>query len=54
MEAGAIAGISLHGPAENENDRGVGFRTAGVSGGQGFVFVSHRAGTYPNGFLRNR
>jgi len=40
-----------HGPTENENARGVAFRTAGVSDGKGFVFVSHLGEIYPSGFL---
>jgi AdoMet-dependent heme synthase len=40
-----------HGAAENENARGVAFRTAGVSDGKGFVFVSHQGEIYPSGFL---
>jgi radical SAM protein len=40
-----------HGPAENENAKGVAFRTAGVSDGKGFVFVSHQGEIYPSGFL---
>jgi radical SAM protein len=38
-------------PAENENAKRVAFRTAGVSDGRGFVFVSHRGEVYPSGFL---
>ena len=30
-----------HGATENENAKGVAWRTAGVSDGKGFVFVSH-------------
>ena len=40
-----------HGAAENENAKGVAFRTAGVSDGKGFVFVSHTGEIYPSGFL---
>jgi radical SAM protein len=40
-----------HGPTENENARGVAWRTAGVSDGKGFVFVSHQGEIYPSGFL---
>jgi len=40
-----------HGRAENENARGMAFRTAGVSDGKGFVFVSHQGEIYPSGFL---
>ncbi len=40
-----------HGPTENENAKGVAFRTAGVSDGKGFVFVSHQGEIYPSGFL---
>ena len=40
-----------HGAAENENAKGVAFRTAGVSDGKGFVFVSHLGEIYPSGFL---
>ena len=36
--------------AENENARGM-WRTAGVSDGKGFVFVSHQGEIYPSGFL---
>jgi radical SAM protein len=40
-----------HGVTENESARGVAFRTAGVSDGKGFVFVSHQGEIYPSGFL---
>jgi radical SAM protein len=40
-----------HGAAENENARGVAWRTAGVSDGKGFVFVSHTGEIFPSGFL---
>jgi radical SAM protein len=40
-----------HGPTQNENAKGVAFRTAGVSDGKGFVFVSHQGEIYPSGFL---
>jgi radical SAM protein len=40
-----------HGPTENENAKGVAWRTAGVSDGKGFVFVSHQGEIYPSGFL---
>ncbi len=40
---------------EAQSDRGnaerVAFRTAGVSDGRGFVFVSHKGEVYPSGFL---
>ena len=39
------------GVAENENARGVAWRTAGVSDGKGFVFVSHTGEIFPSGFL---
>ncbi len=35
----------------SENARGVAFRTAGVSDGRGFVFVSHTGEIFPSGFL---
>lgn len=38
-------------PAENESAKRVAFRTAGVSDGRGFVFVSHKGEVYPSGFL---
>ena len=41
-----------HGPApETSNARGMVWRTAGVSDGKGFVFVSHTGEIYPSGFL---
>jgi radical SAM protein len=40
-----------HGPAQSEAAKGVAFRTAGVSDGKGFVFVSHQGEIYPSGFL---
>ena len=40
-----------HGIAENENAKGVAWRTAGVSDGKGFVFVSHTGEVFPSGFL---
>ena len=40
-----------HGVTENENAKGVAWRTAGVSDGKGFVFVSHTGEIYPSGFL---
>jgi AdoMet-dependent heme synthase len=41
-----------HGPAvETANARGMVWRTAGVSDGKGFVFVSHTGEIYPSGFL---
>ena len=40
-----------HGATENENARGVAWRTAGVSDGKGFVFVSHQGEIFPSGFL---
>src|SRR5512147_35381 len=39
------------GPAANEAAKGVAFRTAGVSDGKGFVFVSHTGEIFPAGFL---
>jgi radical SAM protein len=39
------------GVAENESARGVAWRTAGVSDGKGFVFVSHTGEIFPSGFL---
>lgn len=39
------------GHPENENAKRVAFRTAGVSDGRGFVFVSHTGEVYPSGFL---
>ncbi|HEY1241479.1 MAG TPA: TIGR04053 family radical SAM/SPASM domain-containing protein [Bryobacteraceae bacterium] len=40
-----------HGVTENENAKGVAWRTAGVSDGKGFVFVSHTGEIFPSGFL---
>ena len=41
-----------HGPApETANARGMVWRTAGVSDGKGFVFVSHTGEIFPSGFL---
>jgi radical SAM protein with 4Fe4S-binding SPASM domain len=40
-----------HGATQNENAKGVAWRTAGVSDGKGFVFVSHQGEIYPSGFL---
>jgi radical SAM protein len=40
-----------HGESVNENAKGVAFRTAGVSDGKGFVFVSHTGEIFPSGFL---
>lgn len=40
-----------HGATENENAKGVTWRTAGVSDGKGFVFVSHQGEIFPSGFL---
>ena len=40
-----------HGATENENAKGVAWRTAGVSDGKGFVFVSHTGEIFPSGFL---
>ena len=37
--------------AEAENSRNMVYRTAGVSDGRGFVFVSHTGEIYPSGFL---
>ena len=42
---------SEHGVTENENAKGVAWRTAGVSDGKGFVFVSHTGEIFPSGFL---
>jgi AdoMet-dependent heme synthase len=49
-EERAAAGLD-DAPAANENASKVAFRTAGVSDGRGFVFVSHRGEVYPSGFL---
>jgi len=40
-----------HGVTENENAKGLAWRTAGVSDGKGFVFVSHTGEIFPAGFL---
>jgi AdoMet-dependent heme synthase len=40
-----------HGVAQNESAKSVAFRTAGVSDGKGFVFVSHTGDIFPSGFL---
>ena len=40
-----------HGVTENENAKGVAWRTSGVSDGKGFVFVSHTGEIFPSGFL---
>src|SRR5512146_1440437 len=40
-----------HRTMENESARGVAWRTAGVSDGKGFVFVSHTGEIFPSGFL---
>ena len=40
-----------HGVTENQNAKGVAFRTAGVSDGKGFVFVSHTGEIFPSGFF---
>ncbi|MGA1995201.1 MAG: TIGR04053 family radical SAM/SPASM domain-containing protein [Bryobacteraceae bacterium] len=40
-----------HGLTENESAKGVAWRTAGVSDGKGFVFVSHTGEVFPSGFL---
>jgi radical SAM protein len=40
-----------HGKSENPNAKGVAWRTAGVSDGKGFVFVSHTGEIFPSGFL---
>jgi radical SAM protein len=40
-----------HGITENENAKGVAWRTAGVSDGKGFVFISHTGEIFPSGFL---
>ncbi len=40
-----------HGAPVNESAKGVAFRTAGVSDGKGFVFVSHTGEIFPSGFL---
>src|SRR4249920_1889407 len=40
-----------HGAVANESAKGLAFRTAGVSDGKGFVFVSHEGEIFPSGFL---
>ena len=40
-----------HGVTVNENAKGIAWRTAGVSDGKGFVFVSHTGEIFPSGFL---
>src|ERR1043165_4098184 len=40
-----------HGAVVNEAAKGVAWRTAGVSDGKGFVFVSHTGEIFPSGFL---
>jgi radical SAM protein len=40
-----------HGVTENPNAKGVAWRTAGVSDGKGFVFVSHTGEIFPSGFF---
>ena len=40
-----------HGVTQNEAAKGVAWRTAGVSDGKGFVFVSHTGEIFPSGFL---
>ena len=40
-----------HGVTENPNAQGVAWRTAGVSDGKGFVFVSHTGEIFPSGFF---
>jgi radical SAM protein len=40
-----------HGITQNDNAKGVAWRTAGVSDGKGFVFVSHTGEIFPSGFL---
>ena len=40
-----------HGATENPNAQGVAWRTAGVSDGKGFVFVSHTGEIFPSGFF---
>lgn len=37
--------------SDDENAQRIAFRTAGVSDGRGFVFVSHKGDVYPSGFL---
>jgi radical SAM protein len=40
-----------HGEERSAGAKEVAFRTAGVSDGKGFVFVSHKGDIYPSGFL---
>jgi radical SAM protein with 4Fe4S-binding SPASM domain len=40
-----------HGATRPDSARDVTWRTAGVSDGKGFVFVSHQGEIYPSGFL---
>ncbi len=40
-----------HGVTANENAKGMAWRTAGVSDGKGFVFISHTGEIFPAGFL---
>ena len=40
-----------HGVQQSEAAKGVAWRTAGVSDGKGFVFVSHTGEIFPSGFL---
>ena len=40
-----------HGVTVNDSAKGVAWRTAGVSDGKGFVFVSHTGEIFPAGFL---
>jgi radical SAM protein len=40
-----------HGATENPNAKGMAWRTAGVSDGKGFVFVSHTGEIFPSGFF---
>ena len=40
-----------HGDQRSASAKEVAFRTAGVSDGKGFVFVSHKGEIYPSGFL---
>jgi AdoMet-dependent heme synthase len=40
-----------HGVNENPNAKGMAWRTAGVSDGKGFVFVSHTGEIFPSGFF---
>jgi radical SAM protein len=43
--------LQHYGEDHNESAKGIAFRTAGVSDGRGFVFVSHTGEIYPSGFL---